>query len=153
MMQEKRIAPVSELKQRTKGFGVLLSTGVNSFHMSGEWQDSVFLAHAYAHESCFCSRLPFQLSWDLGKELHAGWVKHGKGADHCWSCFRLWFAEGSANTEPLIVTIPNTCRSSCLDELCKNTSKDPTTQSKLLQTQLQVASACPGGSLPGKTCL
>lgn len=92
--------------------------------MSGERQDSVFLSHAYAHESCFCNHLYFQLSWDLGKDLNAGKVKHVKGADHCWSCFWLQFAEGSANTELLAINTLNACRSSCLDKLCKNTSKD-----------------------------
>lgn len=33
-MQEKRVVLVSELKLKTKGFGVFLSVGGNSFHMS-----------------------------------------------------------------------------------------------------------------------
>jgi len=60
----------------------------------------------------------------LGKDLNAGWVKCVKGADHCWSCFWLESAEGSANTEPLAVNTLHACRSSRLDEDCKNTSKD-----------------------------
>lgn len=100
--------------------------------MSGEHQDSVFPSYAYAHESCFCNHLSFQLSWDLGKDLNAGQVKHVKGAGHCRSSFWLQFAEGSANREPLAVNTLNACESSCLDKFCKNTSK--ATQSKFLQT-------------------
>lgn len=123
-MQEKRVALVSELNLKTKGFGGFLSVGGNSFHTSGERQDSVFSLHAYAHESCFCNHLFFQLSWDLGKDLNAGWVKHVRGPDHCRSCFWLQRAEGSANTEPLTVNTLNTCGSTRLDELCKTTSED-----------------------------
>lgn len=67
-----RVALVSELKPKTKGFGVFWSVGGNSFHTGGEQQESVFPAHAYAHESCFCNHLSSQLSWDLGKEPNAG---------------------------------------------------------------------------------
>lgn len=72
----------------------------------------------------FCHHLSFQLSWDLGKDLNAGWVKHVKGADHCRSCFWLQCVEGSANTEPLTLNTLNTCGSTRLDELCKTTSED-----------------------------
>lgn len=108
---------------RQRGLGVFcLLEAIPSTWVGRE--DSIFPSHAYAYESCFCNHLSFQLSWDLGKDLNASWVKRVKGANHCQSCFWLRFAEGSANTEPLTVNTLNTCGSSCLDELCKNTSKD-----------------------------
>lgn len=61
--RETRVNLVSEVK--TKGFGVFLVFGGNSFHTSGKWQDTFSPSHAF-----LLQLLSFQLSWDLGKDLN-----------------------------------------------------------------------------------
>lgn len=74
-----------------------------------------------------------------------------KGADQCWFCIWLWFAEGPANTELLAINTLNACGSSHPEELSKNTSMQP--KASFFRHEMQVASACPAGSRSGKTCL